>query len=264
MRAAPLLFLPVCSALAGCGAESYSADLKGNTVPYFELQRDLNTNLGGPDGAGGVTLRVPRSFAAVPPPPKPTDEELEDEFFESPRDERQPAFLTRDLPGLSAAWTFGGGAGQSAGQRFLYLLDSRDLEDDPVEPGLDPIDLPYEVVDRFAEAFNLKTPQVESYVPTRFPQSPRPFAPPVQYRVPPEALTGDLDGVEHTAEVYLHEAGGRNVLLVLVAPTDALTGDRTLTAARDLMLQTLDVSDRRPTAPETGGGGRPVGGGVAF
>ena len=262
MRLAALSFLPVCGVLIGCGGEGYSRDLKANTVPYFELQRDLNANLAAAWESRGISLRVPQSFSLVPPPPAPTEEEAEDEYYEPPRDERQPAYLTRDLPGLRAAWSFGGSVGERAGQRWLYVLDSRDLENDPVEPGLDPAELPFAVVDRFGEALNLPTPPTEAYVDARFPQAPRPFAPPVQYRTPPEALTGDLDGVEHTAEVYLREDGGRFVLLVLVAPTETLTADRGLTTARDLMLQTLDVSNARPAAPAASG--RSGGGGVAF
>ena len=267
MRLPAVPFLPVCGVLAcvgtaGCGGESYSRDLKANTVPYFELQRDLNANLAGPWESRGISLRVPQSFTLVPPPPAPTDEESEDEYYEPPRDERQPAYLARDLPGLRAAWRFGGGAGESAGERWLYVLDSSDLEDDPVEPGLEPTELPLEVVDRFCETLNLTTPSPEAYVDARFPQAPRPFAPPVSYLTPPEALTGDIDGVEHTVEVYLHEDGGRNVLLVLVAPTETLTADRGLTTARDLMLQTLDVSNARSAAPTAGG--RSGGGGAAF
>ena len=260
MRPLPALLLVfVCGALAGCGAESYSKDLKGNTVPYFELQRDLNANLSGPWEQRGISLRVPQSFSLVAPPAAPTEEELEDEFYQPPRDERQPAYLTRDLPGLRAAWRFGGGAGESAGQRWLYVLDSRDLEDDPVEPGLEPAELPFEVTDRFAEAFNLPTPPTDAWTDARFPQAPRPFAPPVQYRTPPEALTGDIDGVEHTAELYLHEERGRFVLLALVAPTETLATDRGLTAARDLMLQTLDVN-AATAAPAAGGrSGAPAG-----
>ena len=181
---------------------------------------------------------------------------MKDEFFEPPRDERQPAYLSRDLPGLRAAWRFGGGAGEAAGERWLYLIESSNLDDDPVEPGLDPADLPFEVTDRFAEALNLPTPQIETWVDAKFPQSPRPFAPQVSYLTPPEVLTGGIGGVEHTAELYLHRDGGRTVILALVAPTDALTNDRTLTTARDLMLQTLDVSGRAaPPAPSGGGGG---------
>ena len=243
----PLALIPLT--LCGCGGESYSKDLTGNTVPYFALQRELNANLAGPYEARGIGLRVPASFRFVDPPKPPTDEEREDEYYQPPPDERQAAYLRRDLPGMRAAWRFAGAPGQPGGERWLYLLDSRDLEDDPEEPGLEPAELPFAVTDRFAEAFNVPTPPIESFRPARYPAAPTNFAPAVNYRVPPEVLVGEIEGTEHTAEVYVHENRGRHLVLVLVAPTETLTSDRGLTTARDLMLQTLEVSNARRSAP---------------
>lgn len=251
--------LLVVLAAAGCGDESYRADIAGNTLPYYELRRDLDAALSSPWEKEGISLRVPHSFTEQPGPPSPTKEQRDDPDWEPPRDRRQPDYL-RDqrLPGLKGAWKGPlPGEGERVGNRWLYVLDSRGLEDDPVEPGLDPDRFAYEVTDRFARAFNLPTPELERFKWMAFPQTPHPFAPSVRYQVPPTALLEELEGQSHQVELYVHQARGRTVILALVMPEGA-TSAPDLGGARDLMLQTLDVTSTAGgaagTTPAAGGG----------
>ena len=249
----PILPL-ACGALIGCGYDEYERDFAANTLPYFELRRELDATLATPWNGPGVSLRVPQGFDLVSPPSPPTEEELADEFYQPPRDPRQPEYLRDDLPGLKAAWR--GPGGEKPGQRWIYLLDSSNLEDDPVAPDLAPEEFLYAVADRFARTLDLPTPSDDAYRRQTFPTPARPFAPQVAYSVPPEPLTGFIDGVDHRVELYAHESGGRITIVAVVLPTDDLLSDRSLGAARDLMLQTLETGRiARRAAPAGRGGG---------
>ncbi|QDT17249.1 hypothetical protein [Alienimonas californiensis] len=249
-------------AAAGCGDAEYLADFKGNTVPYYAQRQALDAALAAPWQYAGISLRTPRGFSAVSPPPKPTKEQLEDEFFIPPPDPRQPTYLLDPLPGLKGAWK---GplppAGEQAGQRWLYVLDSRNLDDDPVAPNLDPDQFVEEITDRFARAMNLRTPEPQSFQSMPFPRSAAPFARPVQYSTPPKPLIGEFgDEQIHRVELYVYDSGGRKVIVALVMPEEAMIGPE-LGEPRDLMLQTLEVGMPSAT-PQPGGGGAPAGGPV--
>ncbi|MFH5804108.1 hypothetical protein [Alienimonas sp. DA493] len=249
-------------AAAGCGDAEYLADFRGNTVPYFEQRQALDAALAAPWQYAGITLRPPRGFSEVSAPPEPTQEQLEDEYFVPPADPRQPTYLLDPLPGLKGAWKGPlPGAGEQAGNRWLYVLDSRNLEDDPVAPNLEPDRFVEEVTDRFARAMNLPTPELEQFKPMTFPTSSEPFARPVQYRTTPSPLVGEFgDEQIHRVELYVYDAGGRKVIVALVMPEEAMIGPE-FGEPRDLMLQTLEVG--APTAAPRaggGGGGAPAGG----
>ena len=255
-----VLLLAAC----GCGDASYREDMANNTVPFYEQTAELNAALAAPWQKGGITLRVPRGFNEQPAPPPPTKEELEDDFYEPPPDKRQPTYLLDPLPGLKGAWKGPlPGAGEAVGNRWLYVIDSRGLEDDPIDPGLSAENLVYEVADRFARAMNEPTPEPESFKDITFPQPPRPFARPVRYRTPQKTLVGEFgDGQMHQVDLYVHQAGPRTVIVALVMPEAAMIGPQ-LAASRDLMLQTLEVN-APIAAPAPSGGGAPAGGGVGF
>jgi len=254
----PCCLLVVLS-LAGCGDDGYRADLANNTVPYFDQRYELDTTLSAPWEKAGISLRVPKTFTEQPAPAPPTKEQKEDESWEPPPDKRQPDYFEGRLPGLKGAWQGPlPSAGQKAGNRWLYVLDTLALEDDPVEPGLDPERYVDEIADRFARALNLQTPDVERFKWTSFPQTQQPFAPPVRYRVPPAPLVEEFgEGVEHQVELYVHEGRGRTVILALVMPQDLILAPE-MSASRDLMLQTLSVNTPAPAA------GSPNAGGAAF
>ena len=261
-RFAAALCCGAASLAAGCGYDGYERDFAENTLPYFELRRELDGALSAPWERSGISLRVPQGYRFVSPPPEPTKEELEDEYYQPPADPRQPEYLVDDLPGLKAAWQLPAPQAGTVGQRWLYVLDSAGLENDPVRPGLPAEELVFEVADRFARTFNLNTPRAEEYRRENFPSPPRPFAPQVAYEAPGEPLTGDVDGVEHRVELFVHREGGRVTVLALVVPTEALMNDRSLGNDRDLMLQTLEVSrSSRSSAPAQA---PPGGGGAAF
>ena len=254
-RFVPLSFAAACA--CGCGYESYNADLRENTVPYFEQRQDLDTNLSSPWERFGLSLRVPRGFDEVNPPPPPTNEELEDPDLEEPADPRQPDYLLSALPGLRGA--FRGpqpGAGEVVGQRWVYVLDSRGLKDDPVDPGLPEEELPFAVADRFAAALNIPdTPEPTEFVPIKFPQAAKPFAVPVEYFKPATTMVGEFgDGVPHVVDLYVRRDGPRRTVIVQVMPEAAVIRDAAVGTARDLMLQTLETG-KPAAAPRAGGGG---------
>ncbi|NNJ26045.1 hypothetical protein [Alienimonas chondri] len=256
-------------AASGCGDSDYQADFTGNTVPYFAQRQEVDAALSAPWEKFGMSLRVPRGFKEQPPPPKPTKEELEDEFWEPPVDKRQPTYLLDPLPGMKGAWQGPlPGEGEQVGHRWLYVLDTAGLKDDPVMPGLAPENFVFEIADRFARSMELNgrflaTPEPEQFKPRTFPEPPQPFAPPVQYRTPPAPLVGDFgDGQVHRVELYAHQLGGRTTIIALVMPEEAMIGPG-MGDSRDLMLQTLEFGTAASgAAPQ--GGAPPAGGGPGF
>ena len=256
---APLLLAPLLLPLTGCGsAASYEADLVENTVEYFELRQRLDAALNGPSSSAGITLRVPKGFARVRAPEPLTEEEIE-AGAEEPEDERQTGYLPFDMPGLRLAWRARPRPGASPGQRWIYVFDTRRLEDDPVNPALDPEELFFDVADRFAEGLDRPQPDLDNLTRQVYPTPAERFAEEVTYDVLPAPLVGEIDGVEHQIEFYALRTGRRETIVTLVYPAEDLRDDAALQAARDLMLQTLRVRRPAPTAAPEPGTGTPAG-----
>ena len=262
--------VPCCALLvlaaAGCGDADYRRDFAENTLPYYSQRQALDVALNAPWEKAGISLRVPKSFSEQLGPPPPTKEQKEDEFWEPPPDKRQPDYLLDRLPGLRGAWKGPlPGAGEQAGNRWLYVLDSAALKDDPVDSGMDPAQFAFEVTDRFARALNVeRSDYPEEFKEVTFPRTPQRFARPVQYRSPRIPLMGkfsDRDELVHVADIFVHEAGARTVIVAMVMPEGAMRRPA-ISEPRDLMLQTLEVGAARAAAPPAGGGGGT--GGVGF
>ncbi|MEM9703967.1 MAG: hypothetical protein AAF907_16125, partial [Planctomycetota bacterium] len=248
-------------AVAGCGDAEYASDFTENTVPFFTQKQKLDTALSGPWEKFGYSVRIPKSFTEVAPPPAPTQEQKDDPDWEPPDDLRQPDYLLDyGLPGMKGAWEGPlPGEGQRVGERWLYVLDNRKLEDDEIDPGLPPEDFVYEIADRFARSMErdgqfLATPEPEQFKTMTFPQSPQPFAPPVQFETPQAPLVGDFgDGLVHRVELYVHRAGSLTTVVALVMPEDAMAGPE-IGEPRDLMLQTFAAGQTPRSAAAPAGG----------
>jgi len=97
------LFLVAASlGAAGCGAEVYQARVEGNSVPFFNYQRELEGNLGPRwrSANGKISLRLPAAFKEIPGPKK----KKKDDPAPTGRDPRIPADFNADLPGLLGAF----------------------------------------------------------------------------------------------------------------------------------------------------------------
>jgi len=111
---------------SGCGTDVYNERIS-RTKDLFNYHNTLDQALQGKwDRADfGVSMRIPRGFAMLPPPPPPKT--LEDGTVEVAADTRHPAFLGIELPGLVEAWqmpTVGSLYVCSNHDRFLTQLEA--------------------------------------------------------------------------------------------------------------------------------------------
>src|SRR5262245_60501591 len=82
----------ICVVAVGCGTATYEERLD-QTRKLFEYHNTLNQNLQAKWERNdlGISMRVPRGYTLLPPPPIP--KQLEDGTVEVVEDSRQPAFL---------------------------------------------------------------------------------------------------------------------------------------------------------------------------
>ena len=243
-----LLLLTSCVACLGCWSERYEQEFRGNTLPYFEYRQTLDSALQLPWSRGGVTLRPPLEAREIPPP-KEVESEDEAAPVEQPVDPRQiPEF--GELPGLKAAWSqsveVDVAGGRQRGRAVILLLTAAGIDDEGVE------DFGLTVVDRVAAALGYGTITPEQMRTMRFPQTPQPFATQVAYTA--VRMKAEVDGRPSELTAYVHNAGGRDAVLLTVVPDDVL-GVRDLRNALELMLQTLEVGSPGTRRSPSGGGG---------
>ena len=245
--------------LTGCWSERYEKEFRGNTLPYFQYRQTLDSALQGPWSRGGVTLRPPLEVREIPPPKTPDSEEGE-EPVEEPVDPRQVPELGV-LPGLQAAWgqsvDVDVDGGRQRGRSVLMLLTTAGLEDDPVTRGEGGYGLA--VIDRIAGSLGYGPIGAEQLRRMTFPQAPQNFAVPVDYGA--VRMKAEVEGRPSELTAYVHNAGGREVVLLTVVPDNTLNA-RDVRNGYDLMLQTLEVG--MPGVRRAPSGGRGGGGGPTF
>lgn len=256
LRLAPMLAVILAG---GCGYEEYNTRL-AETAKYFAYQERMNANLAAPLRELPIEeIRLPLQFAALPKlkPPAKRDDGTEEE---TPFDPRQPNYANITLPGLIAAWqapveTLVDGKPENrpgyiyalsnywmfvtgqVEQAPLFTRDTRRL----VAAALGTVITdPDGVGDRetYPRAAQYTTPV--AYDVTRF---------------NPEMLIND---VRYTVELFSHQQGDTQLILMVVLPRDADLQRTRLNERVPLMLETLKLSNKKPSAPPKKGGASPA------
>lgn len=250
----------VVSLAVGCGYEEYNARL-AETAKYFAYQEKMNSNLAAPVRETPIEeIRLPLQFAALPKPKPPAKREDGTTPDEEPFDPRQPNYVNVTLPGLAAAWqapidTLVDGKPEKrpgyiyalsnywmfvTGQTELAPLFTRDTRRLIAATFGTVITDPDGVGDR------------ESY-----PRAAQ-YTTPVPYdvtRLNPEMLISD---VRYTVELFAHQEGDIHLILMVVLPRDADLQHSRLNERIPLMLETLKLSNKKPSAPPAKGGATPA------
>lgn len=250
----------VVSLAVGCGYEEYNARL-AETAKYFAYQEKMNSNLAAPVRETPIEeIRLPLQFAALPKPKPPAKREDGTTPDEEPFDPRQPNYVNVTLPGLAAAWqapidTLVDGKPEKrpgyiyalsnywmfvTGQTELAPLFTRDTRRLIAATFGTVITDPDGVGDR------------ESY-----PRAAQ-YTTPVPYdvtRLNPEMLIND---VRYTVELFAHQEGDIHLILMVVLPRDADLQHSRLNERIPLMLETLKLSNKKPSAPPAKGGATPA------
>jgi hypothetical protein len=86
-------------ASAGCGAGTYEARLRENSIPYFELREQQGKNLGSQWTSANIRFTPPAEFKEVRAP-----SDADEKRKGRDADPRQPKFLEAPLPGLLGVW----------------------------------------------------------------------------------------------------------------------------------------------------------------
>lgn len=122
-----LLALGLALLCTGCGVAAYEQRLADSNELFAyrnRLDAHLSTATWVAPNDFGITMRIPRQFALIPPPAPPEVNESGEIVGEVQPDLRQPTYLgIQDMPGLIEAWradlpTSDGGAAVA----FLYAL----------------------------------------------------------------------------------------------------------------------------------------------
>lgn len=253
-------------ACLGCGYQEYEKRLNESKL-YFAYLEKLNSNLAtswqnGPrTGPGPIEeLRVPQQFRELPrpkpPPPKPKDGEAE--AAEPEPDPRQPDYVALELPGMLAAWQSPfqvSVEGKSETRKgYLYALSNFELyrhPDNADKATTFTLDLLTLIADKLS--LPAKDPardvERETYPRSKTYTTPNTFD---VYRFQSDSLR--IDGVRYTFEVYSHAQKDIQVCLLLVLPA-GIDPNSKLTERIPLMLETLKVSPKKPSAatPRSGG-----------
>lgn len=235
---------------AGCGYEEYNTRL-AETAKYFAYQERMNANLAAPMRELPIEeIRMPLQFAALPKPKPPAKREDGSEE-ETPFDPRQPNYANITLPGLIAAWqapveTLVDGKPENR-PGYIYALSNY-----------------WMFVTGHTEQAPLFTRDTRRLVAAAFgtvitdpdgvgdretyPRAAQ-YTTPVAYdvtRFNPEMLIND---VRYTVELFSHQQGDIQLILMVVVPRDADLQRTRLNERIPLMLETLKLSNKKPSAP---------------
>lgn len=255
-----------CLAAVGCGSAYYEERLAA-TVDQFRYFEKLNQNLSPTAwSGGGVQMRIPLQFRAIPAPPPASASEAEDSSEENgtgaraeepaPEDPRQPDFLAGGvtLPGLAGAWRAQVSVGpEEMATAYLYVLSNYDLW---LQEGQGELATSFhdEVVERLAHGFGvsirpehwrvLELPSGQGYVPEK------------QYRATTLDPKPMIDEVPVDVSVYLLRASDNQAVVLSVVPSEARSA-RELQQSILLALETTRLADKKPRSAQeqpTGGG----------
>ncbi len=246
---------------SGCGQSTY-AERVNRTAEVFSYHAKLDQNLqpAWTQPAWGLAFRAPLKFRLKPgpPPTRPNDEGVSEVAV----DQRQPAYLGVELPGLVAAW-------EVPGEAFLYLcsnhqrfVDGSTGSGELTAPETLLADLELALQQGFeftlAEENARGSSELHARFPERIPNTDR-FAQPKAFEsIRIEKATEP----EFAARVYEHKADKIQVAVIFVYSPKFTTGISDLDASVRLALETLRADPviprgvAAPGAPAGGGGSR--------
>ena len=276
-----LLSLTVVSAaLVGCGSQTYEFRLE-ETSKYFTYLNKVNDSLD-PAEMGlmrdyKITIRVPQQFNLLPPPEVKFDEETNEPILVPPNmDDRQPKYMNTILPGLLGAWEANVYLQSSEEEEpaeeeeteiptapcYIYLLGNhlKWIEKEKA-PSVQPLEYYFEAKDAIASGFRIppdtddqpwewdskKSPSGIGYVPKKDFES---------FWFPQEQDDPDIEihGSYYRVELYYHETGDIQVVLMCVIPEDIASSEK-IGERISLMLEQLEVKPVVPKSLKPGGGG---------
>lgn len=249
-----------CLLLSSCGTEQYEQRLS-ETNAFFEYREYLDRFLqsGAWAGPNTITMRIPKGFQLLSPPPIPKD-------GEAPQpDTRQPTYLGLELPGLVAAWQGEFPCDVGTGPALLFVCSNHHMFNAPPIEGSNPPEPELfltEFENTLQAAMQVQLPPGESAqvgdnirYPEVCPREPK-YA--LQKRftavtfVPP-GLLGDVR-VPIKAQYYGHYNGKIHVAILVIYPTNVKERmeDKLRTA-----LETFSVSSNVPPPIRAGGSSVP-------
>jgi hypothetical protein len=263
--------------LAGCGADLYEERLENTKVVFARIDL-LNQHLQSlwTDGDGvGVRLRVPQQFGLLPPPAKPDpsaqpaakpaegDEAAGNEEGAAEaeiHDDRQPAYMSVELPGLRGAWKAEVNINAEnnvavKGEAFVYVMSNHHLADKVEEAEK----FSQEFIKALAEAAHVPPPDETAWETLTFPAKKGQFVKPRKYNkvgIDPDEPVGDL---VRQFSMYIYTDGKVQVIVLFVLPKDVDNTSEKFAERIPLCLETLEASNQlvKPTA---GGGPAPTSG----
>ncbi len=269
------------ASLGGCGSQTYELRLE-ETKKYFSYLNKVNASLHAAESGlvrdYKITIRIPIQFNFIPPPVPTESEENEEPVPVPPEaDERQRKFMNTILPGLLGAWEADlvvqyaeedeeaeadeeeEDAGADTAKGYIYLLGNHlkwiaKEEDASVEP----LSFAVEATDAIASGFRMPPDRDEQPWDWAVKKKPSGEAGYVGKKVFDAfefgANEGDpeieIDGAYYNVELYIHEVGDIQVLLMIVAPIDTATSEK-LGERVGLMLEQLEVEAVTPKSPAT-------------
>lgn len=264
--------------LAGCGADLYEERLENTKIAFAHIDL-LNQHLQSlwTDGDGvGVRLRVPQQFGLLPPPAKPdpfakpaakpaegaeAGGNGEGDAPPEIHDDRMPAYMNVDLPGLRGAWKAEVNINAennvaARGDAFVYVMSNHHLADklDEAEK------FSQDFIKALAEAAHVPPPEETAWETLTFPAKKGQFVKPRKYSrvgIDPDEPVGDL---VRQFSIYIHTDNKVQVIVLFVLPKDVDNTSEKFAERIPLCLETLEASNQliKPTA--TGGGPAPASG----
>ena len=260
------VFLPIAALaplLVGCGAELYESRLDNTRVLFAHMEL-LNEHLLGKwtDPENAASLRVPLQFALLAPPApaakpaqppgKPAEGDDGEGAEEEVHDDRQPAYLNVELPGLRGAFQarlkyITPGNQETVGDGWLYVMTNHELADRPEQAR----EFGHEFIKDLSEALQIAPPPPEAYETVRFPAKVGQFVTPVKYTLVRIEPGEEIDGMPREFSIYMYEQAGVRAIVLFVLPQHVATAER-FGERVPLCLETLEVADR--VSPVAGGG----------
>jgi len=246
-----------CFCLVGCFEAKYEARLQ-HANSHFKHQEVLDANLAPPWLGNGLSFRVPKQFALIPPAETPSSDDKAKPAA-PPLDPRQPDFLGMDLPGLVGAWKAPAPVEGQNSYAYLYLLTNQSLLAMTEQDRPNPSEFINKTMEDLTRASKL-TLAPESWITEKFPKQAG-FIPQVTYQSAVQESPREVAGQRMRYSIYQRIEGDLQIILLFVIPT------RTTEPIADkipLSLETLVVqgaggggaaaSSSAPAAPKVGAG----------